>query len=236
MCMRKAIVYLCLALFLAFVIEPNINVSLKSGTSRVPTQTNGTPTTNETADLKKSQSKATICIDPDHGGDDEGYTSDNTTSEKELCLDLAEALGDQLSDVGYDVMYTRQDNDTDVSDSSRIGSAEEGKADYIISISLNHDDDIYDKGYSIFTQNNDKAIQLSQAISDQLQGLNYSQFLGLDTDHYDNFDILSNQDIPAVLLNLGYITNSEDYTKISSSSYQKTLTRAITKGILEAVN
>lgn len=234
--MRKAIVYLCLALFLAFVIEPNVNVSLKSGTSRVPTQTKGTPTTNETVDLKKSKSKATICIDPDHGGDDEGYTSDTTESEKELCLDIAKALGDQLYDVGYEVMYTREDNDTDVADSARISAAEEGKADYIISISLNHDDDIYDKGYSIFTQNNDKAIELSQAISNQLQDLNYSQFLGLDTDHYDNFDILSNEDIPAVLLDLGYLTNSEDYTKISSSSYQKTLARAITKGVLESVN
>ncbi|MBB5183282.1 N-acetylmuramoyl-L-alanine amidase family protein [Catenisphaera adipataccumulans] len=233
--MKKAVIYLCIAIFLALVIQPNLNVSLRYGSSRVPTNTNGTPTTNENIDIKKCKSKATICIDPTYGGDDAGYTSDDTTPEKELVLDLSQAIGSQLSNAGYKVVYTREDNDTTLSDSERLEIAEKNDADYILSISLNHDSNPFVKGYSIFTQNDDQMIELAGDLSDELNSISYSQFLGADSDHYDNFAILDSS-TPAILIDLGYITNADDYKKMTDESYQQTIAKAITKAFVKAVN
>ena len=109
--MRRAILFLIFALFLAMVIQPNLNKQIKEKSKiDVPEQTNSTIITNDTVDNSRCKSKAVICIDASHGGSDAGYTSDGHTSEKDLNLIIAKKIGDSLASVGYNVVYTRSDD------------------------------------------------------------------------------------------------------------------------------
>ena len=54
-----------------------------------------------------------------------------------------------------------------------------------------------------------------------MNSINLSQFEGIDSDHYENFPILYDSQIPSILLELGYLSNSEDYTKLTDETFQQ---------------
>lgn len=236
--MRRAILFLIFALFLAMVIQPNLNKQIKeTSTIDVPVQADSQTTviTNNTVSNKQSKSKAVICIDASHGGDDAGYTNDGYASEKDLNLAIAKKIGDALENVGYNVVYTRSDDST-LNTEDRITSLNAHKADYLISIQMNSSSDSLSKGYSIFTQPNEKMIQLAKELASTMNSINLSQFEGIDSDHYENFPILYDSQIPSILLELGYLSNTEDYTKLTNESFQEKIADAIAESFLDKIN
>ena len=236
--MRRAILFLIFALFLAMVIQPNLNKQIKE-TSKidVPEQAESKTTliTNDTVSNKRSKSKAIICIDASRCGSDAGYTSEGHTSEKELNLAIAQKIGDTLESVGYKVVYTRSD-DSSLTTEDRITALTAQKADYLISIQMNSSSDSLSKGYSIFTQPNEKMIQLAKELASTMSSINLSQFEGIDSDHYENFPILYDSQIPSILLELGYLSNSDDYSKLIDETFQQKIADAITQSFLDKIN
>ena len=236
--MRRAILFLIFALFLAMVIQPNLNKQIKE-TSKidVPEQAESKTTliTNDTVSNKRPKSKAIICIDASRGGSDAGYTSEGHTSEKELNLAIAQKIGDTLESVGYKVVYTRSD-DSSLTTEDRITALTAEKADYLISIQMNSSSDSLSKGYSIFTQPNEKMIQLAKELASTMSSINLSQFEGIDSDHYENFPILYDSQIPSILLELGYLSNSDDYSKLIDETFQQKIADAITQSFLDKIN
>lgn len=234
--MRRAILFLIFAMFLAMVIQPNLNKQIKEKSEiEVPEQTESTIITNDTVSNSRCKSKSIICIDASHGGSDSGYTSDGHTSEKDLNLIIAKKIGDSLSSVGYNVVYTRSDDST-LSTEDRVTSINSQKANYLISIQMNSSSDSLSKGYSIFTQPNDKMIQLAKNLSNTMNAINLSQFEGIDSDHYENFPILYDSQIPSILLELGYLSNSDDYSKLVDETFQQKIADAITESFLAKIN
>lgn len=148
---------------------------------------------------------------------------------------IAKKIGESLSSVGYNVVYTRNDDST-FSTEERITSINSQKANYLISIQMNSSSDSLSKGYSIFTQPNDKMIQLAKNLSNTMNAINLSQFEGIDSDHYENFPILYDSQIPAILLELGYLSNSDDYTKLVDETFQQKIADAITESFLAKIN
>ena len=97
--MRRAILFLVFALFLAMVIQPNLNKQIKEKSKiDVPEQSNSTIITNDTVDNSRCKSKAVICIDASHGGSDAGYTSDGHTLEI-TCQERRLALNYEIRDM-----------------------------------------------------------------------------------------------------------------------------------------
>ncbi|MBP3851435.1 MAG: N-acetylmuramoyl-L-alanine amidase [Erysipelotrichaceae bacterium] len=227
--MKKTIIYLLLAVFLAIVLQPNLGNTLKKGNDRVPENTEtGYPATNDSMELKADVSNITICIDAENTDD-----VDDKESE-DINLQIAKSIGNKLRDAGYKVVYTREDNSSMTSE-QRMAIAKQSKADYLLSVSTNHDTNRMQKGYSIMTQNNKQLIELSEEITAQLDTINFSEFQGLDSDHYDNFPILTNKDIPSILLEIGYITNEEDITKLKDETYQEKIGDAIAKSYVKII-
>ena len=236
--MRRAILFLIFALFLAMVIQPNLNKQIKETWKiDVPEQAESKTTliTNDTVSNKRSKSKAIICIDASRGGSDAGYTSEGHTSEKELNLAIAQKIGDTLESAGYKVVYTRSD-DSSLTTEDRITALNAQKADYLISIQMNSSSDSLSKGYSIFTQPNEKMIQLAKELASTMSSINLSQFEGIDSDHYENFPILYDSQIPSILLELGYLSNSDDYSKLIDETFQQKIADAIAQSFLDKIN
>ncbi|GAB4341951.1 MAG: hypothetical protein Kow0089_16690 [Desulfobulbaceae bacterium] len=78
----------------------------------------------------------TIVIDPGHGGRDPGAIGAMGTKEKDIVLAIARRLRDRLSDNGYKVLLTRED-DTGMSLAERVDFANSGKTDLFISLHVN---------------------------------------------------------------------------------------------------
>ena len=118
----------------------------------------------------------------------------------------------------------------------RITALTAQKADYLISIQMNSSSDSLSKGYSIFTQPNEKMIQLAKELASTMSSINLSQFEGIDSDHYENFPILYDSQIPSILLELGYLSNSDDYSKLTDETFQQKIADAITQSFLDKIN
>ncbi|MCF8055102.1 MAG: N-acetylmuramoyl-L-alanine amidase [Desulfocapsa sp.] len=79
----------------------------------------------------------TIVIDPGHGGKDPGALGSQGTREKDIVLDIALRLRDQLMESGrYRVLLTRE-TDTFISLSDRVKFSNFNKADLFISLHIN---------------------------------------------------------------------------------------------------
>lgn len=238
--MKRALTYFVIAIFMLLVVQPNLGLQ-NNNTNRVPQNTTNNATTNDNAYIPQSQNKSTICVDPGNGGQDTGYIVNDQLNEKDINLTLGLKLGESLERAGYKVVYTRTDNNIDAytqeSDSAkaRINSAIDQKAEYFISIQMNDDENALRKGYSLFTQPNDKMIDLANTISNKLDAISYSKFDGLDSDHYSNFPILQEQDLPSLLLELGYLSNHEDLTKLTDEKFQDKIVYAITEAFVEVI-
>ncbi|WP_350309555.1 N-acetylmuramoyl-L-alanine amidase family protein [Faecalibaculum rodentium] len=78
--------------------------------------------------------------------------------------------------------------------------------------------------------------ELGAAAGQAVSAINLSSFEGVDSDHYANFPILMDRDVPSILLELGYVTNPDDYAKLTDSSYQDRIGEAVAEAFLKVVN
>ena len=220
--MKKTLIYLIFAVFLALIVQPNIRGNLSQGDQRVPTNTtNGTPATNDTIELKADVKVITICVD----------AAQQSGSDQDINLAMAEAIGKKLEDSGFQVVYTRQDATT-LSNDERLSLARNDKADYLLSITTTNDTDTLQKGFSIMTQQNTNLINLGSDIAEELESVNYTDYQGLDSDHYENFPILTNTNMPAILLEVGYTSNTEDVSALTNEATQDKIATAIARGFV----
>lgn len=241
--MKRAVVFLCIALFILLVIEPNISRHTAAEEYRVPVyQDSAVLRTNNDVETRHSKSNALIYIDPERGGSNTGYRTDGQTSEKDLLMQLALTIGTSLEKAGYRVEYSRWYDDVPACESEedcearRVADAKSKGAQYMLSLSMNQDSSLH-RGYSIFTQpNSDQLDALTRELASQIQATSYSRFEGIDTDHYDSFASLRDLSLPSILLQAGYITNPSDYSKLSDTKFQTRLANAITQAFLNTVD
>ena len=77
-----------------------------------------------------------IVLDPGHGGEDEGCSREDVM-EKTVNLQIAKKLAEKLRSMGYEVVLTREDDDTEVTLEQRVDIAEVAGGDIFISIHQN---------------------------------------------------------------------------------------------------
>lgn len=240
--MKKTVIFLLLGFLSLLAIRPSLSNPPAQTTPEVPVSENSMPTTNDDADLTLSESKAVIAIDAGHGGADTGYVSDTTIPEKDINLDLARAIGRKLQAAGYKVIYTRESDDVPAYDSEdtanleRLNAVKNAGAQYLISVHLTNNADPLTKGFAVFTQPGDDNARLANEVGSAISGINLSSFAGVDSDHYANFSILADRSLPSILLELGYITNPDDYAKITDSEYQDRIGEAVASAFLKAID
>lgn len=77
-----------------------------------------------------------VIVDPGHGGPNSGTVTPGGLKEKNLALDIALRVRDELKEAGYNVAMTRED-DRAVSLEERVSFANEEEGDLFVSIHLN---------------------------------------------------------------------------------------------------
>ena len=192
----------------------------------------------------QEEEQTTILIDAGHGGYDGGSTSwDERVNEKDVTLQIALKTGALLEDLDYRIVYSRtddnvswpQDNAADLQ--ARVDLGVEEEADYFISFHLNATDFYNDgaRGFETYVTPGNDTAEIASAIHEQLAQLDYSIDRGINETDYTSLHVLALNPVPAMLLELGFITNDSDLAKLCDESFQEEMASAIAAGIQETV-
>lgn len=183
-----------------------------------------------------------IVIDPGHGGEDTGAISQNNVNEKDVVLDISLKLGEKLEENNFKVYFTRKSDKalgntvrSDIINRAKFINAR--NADIFLSIHLNGSDVESAKGvesYSRFLD--DKSYLLAESIQDELSSIEYTKDRGIKETDEKSLGILRYTNITGVLLELGFITNSEDEKYLISEEGQDIIVDCILNGILNYFN
>ncbi len=170
-----------------------------------------------------------VILDPGHGGKDPGAISKiNGVYEKSLTLKTALALRDMLQQRGYEVIMTR-DSDVYPTLTERAALANDMDGDIFVSIHYNATTKASISGietYAYSTPDNQYlAEQIHRSLIESTGAVNRGVKSG------NKLVVLNRTKVPAVLLELGFLTNANEANLVTQEHYQSTLTMAIADGI-----
>lgn len=172
-----------------------------------------------------------IVIDAGHGDEDPGSSISNV-DEKDLNLQIALKLKSALEEEGYEVMMTRSD-DTYLTLTERAEFANEVEADLFISIHQNsYIDDSKVSGIEVYYNESTKTESdevLAQFIQTELVETTGARDRGIRA--YDELVVTRKTEMPACLVELGYMTNKSELSLLQSDAYQYKLVTGMVNGI-----
>ncbi len=186
-----------------------------------------------------------VYLDAGHGGYDPG-ASYFGISEKSLILAIQSRVKAKLEAEGYQVVTTRtSDTYVDLTDRSRAANASE--SDIFVSIHINASgssaaqgiETYYYQPYAEYPSRINAAYHanptrlsmsdtLANAIQSSLINATGAQNQGVKR---QTFAVLRETTAPAVLLELGFLSNPQEAARLNTSAYQETLANAIVAGI-----
>ncbi|MBP3459594.1 MAG: N-acetylmuramoyl-L-alanine amidase [Lachnospiraceae bacterium] len=172
----------------------------------------------------------TLILDAGHGGNDVG-TGSPDYYEKDINMDIVKEMKEMLEYCGVEVALTR-DGDETVTLDERSSFANDSEGDRFVSIHCNYcEEDASVAGLECYYWA-DSMIGESYAreIVSAVEGSGQIAVRGIKT---EDFHVLRETKIPAVLVETGYISNKEDRENLYDAEYQKTLSVYLVKGIIE---
>jgi len=199
----------------------------------------------------------TIALDPGHGGRNHGAQGPSGLLEKTVSMSLARDLATDLKSNGYDVVLTRSD-DYDVPLRHRTAIANHHKADLFISVHTAASYLHAASGITIHhyqppdsTQTRQKPspktipsqnrawhqIQLDYAAQSRDLAQTMAQTMGIiwrsTTIQVSQAPlvVLEGADMPAVLIEVGYLTHPATEKNLSNQTYMATFVQALVRGI-----
>ncbi|MCB1081337.1 MAG: N-acetylmuramoyl-L-alanine amidase [Chlamydiia bacterium] len=181
---------------------------------------------------QKTQKKELIVIDPGHGGFDIGATV-QSVEEKALALQTATLVKQYLHDKGYRVILTRS-RDVFVSLKKRTSIANDTKSKLFVSIHFNAFKGTDVKGIEIYYYNKgDKGRQtaskkLAQLVLNGLIAATGTPSRGVKT---GNFHVIRETNMPAILIEGGFITNPQERTHLKDKKYVEKMAQSIADAI-----
>ena len=186
-----------------------------------------------------------VYLDAGHGGYDPG-ASYFGISEKSLTLAIQSRVKAKLEAEGYQVVTTRtSDTYVDLTDRSRAANASE--SDIFVSIHINASgssaaqgiETYYYQPYAEYPSRinatyhaNPTRLSMSDTLANAIQSslinATGAQNQGVKR---QTFAVLRETTAPAVLLELGFLSNPQEAARLNTSAYQETLANAIVAGV-----
>ena len=173
-----------------------------------------------------SGSPITVVIDAGHGGHDRGGIPGQRVAEKNMTLDVAQRLRNVLTAGGYRVVMTR-DSDVFVPLPTRVAIANSNPNGIFVCIHFNSAKRMGAGGIEtyFYTRN---SLPLASAIHSYVVGGAPSSNRGVRRRGYY---VLRKTNIPAVLVECGFLTNPTEAAYAQTASYRQKLAEEIAAGV-----
>ncbi len=201
-------------------------------------------------DVKKGEGanrKICVILDPGHGGMDSGAVGIDGTLEKDRNLTIAFLVEKDLKANGIDVVLTRSDDRLlTLPDSGLSVKMQDLKArtmttlgyENCVFVSLHMNKFPIEKysGLQIwYGAKNADSLSLANAVKTSvtktLQPENHRENKKAGSNIY----VLSHTEVPAILVECGFLSNAEECRKLGDPKYQYDLAKAISEGIADYV-
>lgn len=175
-----------------------------------------------------------VVIDPGHGGEDPGSKGSSGLYEKDFTLSLSKKVVELLEKNPDCKVYMTREDDTFLSAKERYRPkfANELQADMYISIHGNTFTNPSISGTETYYYK-EESLTLANTIHKHL--LNATKFSDRGVKKEEYF-VLKDTTMPAVLLEIGYLTNPQEEQMMFREDFQETVADAIYEGILEYLN
>ena len=210
-----------------------------------------------------------IVIDAGHGGKDPG-THAGSLREKDIALDIAKRVRDDLTERGFEVIMTR-DKDVFIPLEQRAFIANSREADLFVSIHVNAARNKRARGLETFYLNlatsadaaevaarenassgmvrmadvrklvdqivNHSRKEESRELATTMQAAMVTSILGREKHPLNRgvktagFHVLLGAQMPAVLVEVGFVSNREEARQLRSASHRKKIASAIADGV-----
>lgn len=178
-----------------------------------------------TTTTTSSVGKKKIVIDAGHGGTDVGAVGGGTY-EKDITLDVSKRVEAILKKRGYQVVMTRP-NDTFVSLQNRVSISNNYKPDIFVSIHVNSS--VRPEITGIETHYyHQESMSLAQTVHSSFASAVQSPNRGL---FKSKFYVINHTTCPAILVEIGFISNSNERAQLVSDKRKDATAKAIADGI-----
>ena len=156
----------------------------------------------------------------------------------QLNLEVSLQLKDELEQRGYQVVMTRTDNETAISNMERAQYAASQGAEIYVRIHANGDDSHTASGALTMSpsQNNpyipqlfEQSDRLSRCIINSYCAATGFQNLGIQ--YTDTMTGINWSTVPVTILEMGFMTSQNDDLKMNDAEFQKTMVQGIANGI-----
>jgi N-acetylmuramoyl-L-alanine amidase len=171
-------------------------------------------------------SPLTVVIDAGHGGHDRGGIPGQRVAEKDMTLDVALRLRNILSANGYNVVMTRS-TDVFIPLGGRVAIANSYRNAVFVCIHFNATPRSGASGIETYFYSRD-SLPLASAIHYYVAGGAPSENRGVRRRGYY---VLRKTNIPAVLVECGFLTNPTEAAYAQSASYREKLAEEIAAGV-----
>ena len=198
----------------------------------------------------------TVIIDCGHGGHDPGVIGYENNAEKNICQNVSKKIADELKKKGIRVILTRE-HDEYVSPDQRVLHTKKANPCLFVSIHANASSNenvsgvetyyfdrrrcslrkdcssvttCIDEHQKILTLKNK---QLAQTVQQMVCGNSADKYQIIDRNiKPEPLQVLMGAHVPAVLIEIGFLTNKQEADLLSQDSYQAHMACGISKGIM----
>lgn len=183
--------------------------------------------------------KNIVVLDPGHGGPAPGANYSNT-NEKVINFKILYEIGKDFFNTDpsqLKVYYTRE-SDVDLSLADRAAFAEKIGADLFVSLHMNANTNYSIYGTEIYYSNNNNKKNSAGLNSETLakifvNNLSYSLKTNNRGTRAAKYTVVHKNTVPAVLIELGFMSNKNDFALISDSAFQYKAAKAIYETLLQ---
>jgi N-acetylmuramoyl-L-alanine amidase len=180
------------------------------------------------------QASRLIVIDPGHGGKDLGSETAKVTTEKELNLKTSQCVTGYLRQSGFPVTMTRND-DRFVSLHARSHLANQQEALLFVSVHHNSAPNPSAEGIEVFYYRSDRnqartraSKLLAQKVLNRVISETGARSRGVKE---GNLAVIRDTDMPAILIECGFLTNVKERSRILDPTYRKQIAKGIALGV-----
>lgn len=180
-----------------------------------------------------------VVLDAGHGGEDPGKVAINGAEEKDINLQIALFTKEYLEAEGVEVVMTRTEDerlaDTQAGDlKKRVSLMNSENPVLAVSVHQNsyHEEEV--RGAQVFYYTDSKegeaAAACLQTALAELDPDNTKQIKANNT-----YYLLKKTEVPVVIAECGFLSNSEDAQKLVTEEYQRATAEAVARGVLQYI-
>ncbi|MBQ9099713.1 MAG: N-acetylmuramoyl-L-alanine amidase [Clostridia bacterium] len=187
-----------------------------------------------------------IILDAGHGGEDGGATGTNGVLEKDLNLTVTNTLAALLRLSGYTVVETRTEDKLLYTEGTKKGHKKQSDLEnrlffttqyeqcLLISIHMNTFPDTFCQGAQVwFSPNHPTSRELGERIQNRITNLVQQDNHRRIKEATSGIYILRHAQVPAVLIECGFLSTPSDCERLCTPEYQKKLVLAIFDAIVK---